>query len=105
MRSLLHQCGAVCDLRLRAPRDCFAAFSVRSRGGNSRAGRGGTMRRNAGAGRCGLRVAAATALLVLAPVPLLAAQKGGEGPSEAIFIAQIIALLVCGRLLGEAMLR
>jgi Kef-type K+ transport system membrane component KefB/nucleotide-binding universal stress UspA family protein len=33
------------------------------------------------------------------------ATEGGKGPSEAIFIAQIITLMVVGRLLGEAMLR
>ncbi|HMA55738.1 MAG TPA: cation:proton antiporter [Pseudolabrys sp.] len=33
------------------------------------------------------------------------AAEGGKGPSEAIFIVQIIALMVVGRLLGEAMLR
>jgi Kef-type K+ transport system membrane component KefB/nucleotide-binding universal stress UspA family protein len=44
-------------------------------------------------------------------LPILAAAgpawaaEGGRGPSEAIFIVQIIALMVVGRLLGEAMLR
>ena len=33
------------------------------------------------------------------------AAEGGKGPSDAIFIAQIITLMVVGRLLGEAMLR
>ena len=44
------------------------------------------------------------ALPVLATAPAWAAE-GGKGPSEAIFIAQIITLLVVGRLLGEAMSR
>ncbi|MCW5694438.1 MAG: cation:proton antiporter [Pseudolabrys sp.] len=36
--------------------------------------------------------------------PALAAE-GGKGPSEVIFIAQLAALMLTGRLLGEAMLR
>ena len=44
------------------------------------------------------------ALPVLTAAPAWAAE-GGKGPSEAIFIAQIITLMVVGRLLGEAMLR
>jgi Kef-type K+ transport system membrane component KefB/nucleotide-binding universal stress UspA family protein len=44
------------------------------------------------------------ALLVLAAAPAWAAE-GGKGPSEAIFIAQIVTLMVVGRLLGEAMSR
>src|SRR5215468_1226522 len=43
-------------------------------------------------------------LLVALPVPLLA-EGGRHAPSEAVFVAEIIALLVCGRLLGEAMQR
>jgi Kef-type K+ transport system membrane component KefB/nucleotide-binding universal stress UspA family protein len=43
--------------------------------------------------------------LVLVPDPLLAAEKAGGGASEVVFLAQIIALLVCGRLLGEALQR
>jgi Kef-type K+ transport system membrane component KefB/nucleotide-binding universal stress UspA family protein len=35
----------------------------------------------------------------------LAAGQGSHGPSEVIFLAQIIALLVCGRLMGELMQR
>ena len=42
-------------------------------------------------------------LLIVAPSPLAAAQ--GTQPSEAVFIAQIVLLLVCGRLLGEGMQR
>src|SRR5262245_8121312 len=33
------------------------------------------------------------------------AAEGGKGASEAIFIGQIVVLMVVGRLLGEAMLR
>ncbi|HZL29460.1 MAG TPA: cation:proton antiporter [Pseudolabrys sp.] len=49
---------------------------------------------------------ATIALLYLA-VPALAAETGDapKGPSEVIFVAQILALMVVGRLLGEAMLR
>ena len=40
------------------------------------------------------------------PAPRLAAAPGGaKGPSEVIFIAQILVLMVVGRLLGEAMMR
>lgn len=45
------------------------------------------------------------AVLVLATAPVLAAGDASKGPSEAIFIAQVLALMVIGRLLGEAMLR
>lgn len=56
----------------------------------------------------GLRasVPAALAALTLATVPALAATAGVvKGPSEVVFIAQILALMVVGRLLGEAMIR
>src|SRR5258708_9156208 len=43
-------------------------------------------------------------LLAALPVPL-AAQGTGHAASEATFLAEIIVLLVCGRLLGEAMQR
>src|SRR6266571_647440 len=43
-------------------------------------------------------------LLIALPTPL-AADGGRPAPSEAIFLAEIIALLVCGRLLGEGMQR
>src|SRR5438045_7214896 len=43
-------------------------------------------------------------LLIAAPTPLLA-ETAQHGPSEAVFIAQIILLLLCGRLLGEVMQR
>jgi Kef-type K+ transport system membrane component KefB/nucleotide-binding universal stress UspA family protein len=43
-------------------------------------------------------------LAMVVAVPALAAGDTGQGPSEVIFIAQILALMVVGRLLGEAML-
>jgi K+:H+ antiporter len=47
------------------------------------------------------------ALLMLALAPALAQAPGEahKGPSEAVFIAEILALMIVGRLLGEAMLR
>ena len=45
------------------------------------------------------------ALVMLAIEPAFAAGEAAKGPSEVIFIAQILALLIVGRLLGEAMLR
>jgi len=44
------------------------------------------------------------ALPLLTAAPVWAAE-GGKGPSDAIFFAQIITLMMVGRLLGEAMLR
>jgi Kef-type K+ transport system membrane component KefB/nucleotide-binding universal stress UspA family protein len=43
-------------------------------------------------------------LLALLPTPL-AAEASQPAPSEVVFLAEIIVLLVCGRLLGEAMQR
>jgi Kef-type K+ transport system membrane component KefB/nucleotide-binding universal stress UspA family protein len=43
-------------------------------------------------------------LVCLAAIPALAAAGGQSGPSEVVFIAQIMALMVVGRLLGEAMI-
>jgi Kef-type K+ transport system membrane component KefB/nucleotide-binding universal stress UspA family protein len=43
-------------------------------------------------------------LLIAVPTPLLA-ETVQHGPSEAVFIAQIILLLLCGRLFGEGMQR
>ncbi len=44
--------------------------------------------------------------LACAPaLPAWAAEGAHKGPSEAIFVAQLVALMVVGRLLGEAMLR
>ena len=45
------------------------------------------------------------ALPTLMAGPAFAAEGGGKGASETIFIAQIVVLMVVGRLLGEAMLR
>jgi Kef-type K+ transport system membrane component KefB/nucleotide-binding universal stress UspA family protein len=54
----------------------------------------------------GWRLCGALALvLAAAPNPASAASGAGDGPSEVVFLAQIILLLVCGRLLGEAMQR
>src|SRR5260370_2106787 len=48
----------------------------------------------------------AAILSCLAPAMAFAADAhGSHGPSEAIFLCQIIALLVCGRLMGELMQR
>src|SRR5882724_7251814 len=43
--------------------------------------------------------------LCLVPALVFAADKGSHGPSGVIFLSQIIALLVCGRLMGELMQR
>src|SRR5947207_7803397 len=51
--------------------------------------------------RSGLLLAA---LLVVLPLPLAAAESH-QGHSEVVFLGEIILLLVCGRLLGEAMQR
>jgi len=45
------------------------------------------------------------AALALAAGPAFAAGEAPKGPSDVIFIAQILALLIVGRLLGEAMQR
>ena len=42
---------------------------------------------------------------LLATGPAWAAEGGGKGASDAIFIAQIVVLMLVGRLLGEAMTR
>src|SRR6266851_9535077 len=53
----------------------------------------------------GWRARVALALvLALLPTPL-AAEASQPAPSEVVFLAEIIVLLVCGRLLGEAMQR
>ena len=54
-------------------------------------------------GRSGLLVAA-LALTALA-APAFAAEQAEKGPSVAIFLGQIVALVLAGRLLGEGMLR
>src|SRR5260370_22353992 len=55
------------------------------------------------AGLPAARTALLALLLIVAPDPLAAAD--GTQPSEAVFIAQIVVLLVCRRLLGEGMQR
>ncbi len=50
------------------------------------------------------RAALAAGFALLAPVAALAA-SGASGHSNAVFVAQVIALLLVGRLLGEIMLR
>lgn len=50
------------------------------------------------------RAIALGGLVAVVAVPALAASGSDPGPSEVIFIAQILALMVVGRLLGEAML-
>jgi Kef-type K+ transport system membrane component KefB len=45
------------------------------------------------------------ALPALMAGPAWAAEGGGKGASEAIFVTQVVVLMVVGRLLGEAMLR
>lgn len=51
------------------------------------------------------RVFGPLAALLLAAGPALAAEGQQHGPSEALFVGQIVALMLIGRLLGEAMLR
>lgn len=53
-------------------------------------------------GRSGLLLAL---LLIAAPTLAYAATEGGKGPSESLFILQIVILVVIGRLLGELMVR
>ena len=50
-------------------------------------------------------VFAAIAAALLATMPALAAESGKSGASEVVFLCQIIALLLTGRLLGEIMQR
>jgi Kef-type K+ transport system membrane component KefB/nucleotide-binding universal stress UspA family protein len=47
----------------------------------------------------------ALAVVAFAIAPAWAAEESKKGPSEIIFIAEILALMITGRLLGEAMLR
>jgi Kef-type K+ transport system membrane component KefB/nucleotide-binding universal stress UspA family protein len=42
---------------------------------------------------------------LLWPATAVAADSGGKAPSEVVFIAQIVVLMIVGRLLGEFMLR
>ncbi|MBV9154516.1 MAG: cation:proton antiporter [Alphaproteobacteria bacterium] len=48
-----------------------------------------------------------SALVIALPAPVLAqaAPVVQHGPSEAVFVGEIVLLLICGRLLGEAMQR
>src|SRR5476649_2905075 len=50
-------------------------------------------------------VLATVALVAFAAEPAFAAGEAPKGPSEVIFIAQILVLMILGRVLGEAMLR
>ena len=52
-----------------------------------------------------LALLALASVLTLAPNVALAAEGAAHGPSEVIFLAQLITLMVVGRLLGEAMSR
>jgi K+:H+ antiporter len=52
-----------------------------------------------------LRALLAAVPLCVASVSVFAAERASHGASEATFLFQIIALLVCGRLLGELMQR
>jgi Kef-type K+ transport system membrane component KefB/nucleotide-binding universal stress UspA family protein len=52
----------------------------------------------------GGRVWTLTVLLCLT-APASAAEQGARGPSEFVFVAQLVLLLLVGRLIGEAMLR
>ena len=54
--------------------------------------------------RGGWIMATAAVFLFVLAWPALAA-AGGKGPSEVVFIAQLVALMLTGRLLGEAMIR
>ncbi len=54
---------------------------------------------------CANAVAQGLVLLAATSAPALAANAPQKGPSELVFVAQIVALLLIGRLLGEAMLR
>jgi Kef-type K+ transport system membrane component KefB/nucleotide-binding universal stress UspA family protein len=51
------------------------------------------------------RLSSGVLLLPLLSTAALAAEQGGKDPSEAIFVAGLLALMIVGRLLGEAMLR
>ena len=71
--------------------------------------RGGPIRVGRGSPRipAGYRLgsAAALALALLAAAPALAAEAEKTGPSEVVFLGQIILLLSVGRLMGEVMQR
>jgi Kef-type K+ transport system membrane component KefB/nucleotide-binding universal stress UspA family protein len=50
-------------------------------------------------------IAACATLLVLSPAAAFAAESPQGGPSEAVFLAELVILILVGRLLGEAMQR
>jgi Kef-type K+ transport system membrane component KefB/nucleotide-binding universal stress UspA family protein len=50
-------------------------------------------------------IAACALLLVLSPAAVFAAEGPQGGPSEVIFLAELVILILVGRLLGEAMQR
>jgi Kef-type K+ transport system membrane component KefB/nucleotide-binding universal stress UspA family protein len=52
-----------------------------------------------------MRILPAALVLLLLPVSVFAADASPSGPSELIFLGQLVALLACGRLLGELMQR
>src|SRR4051812_37998676 len=57
---------------------------------------------------CGLWPYALLALAAVAAIavgPAWAAEGARKGPSEVIFIGQLLVLMIVGRLFGEAMLR
>jgi Kef-type K+ transport system membrane component KefB/nucleotide-binding universal stress UspA family protein len=54
-------------------------------------------------GRCLLPCVAAAAVLTLLDISTAFAQEASKGPSEVIFLGQLIVLMAVGRLLGEAM--
>ena len=55
--------------------------------------------------RAWLRRLSAAALPLALATPAFAAEEGHKGPSEALFVAELLALMIVGRLLGETMLR
>src|SRR3977135_247578 len=52
-----------------------------------------------------LALLALASVLTLAPNVALSSGVAAQGPSEVIFLAQLITLMVVGRLMGEAMSR
>ena len=52
-----------------------------------------------------MRILPAALVLLLLPVSVFAADADPSGPSERFFLGQLVALLACGRLLGELMQR
>ncbi|MBV8737022.1 MAG: cation:proton antiporter [Alphaproteobacteria bacterium] len=52
-----------------------------------------------------MRILPAALVLLLLPVSVFAADASPSSPSELIFLGQLLALLACGRLLGELMQR